>query len=197
MDSTKIAKLMILADRKKIGGGEARLLLAIVARLNAYDRCETSNEILAQHLEVTERAITKWLSSLEDAELVTVKLNRRKHRRQIYINHPGGTPKFEPIPQEDWTEAQKRFHEVLPQRIIDAEWPDDYDMELLIQEIKMSEFLQSAPNMSFRSFVRWYPIIIKGKYRTGTSDKRSNFKQREYSEEEMNSLYQDIGEIEI
>ena len=197
MDSTRIAKFMRLADKKKVAGGEARLLLAIVARLNEYDWCGTSNAVLAQHLEVTERAITKWLSSLEDAELVTVKLNRRKHRRQIYINHPGGTPKFEPIPQEDWTEAQRKFHEVLPQRIIDAEWPDDYDIELLIQEIKMSEFLQRAPNMSFRSFVRWYPVIIKGKYRTGTSDKRSNFKQREYSEEEMNSMFMSIDEIEI
>ena len=178
----------------KIGDAELRLYIVISGNLNSFGYCDLSNEKLAKKLNTNERQVTRLVASLVKSGFVNMVLNRRKHRRQIYLNIQPDV--LMETPPESYSPAQKKFADAFPDREIDCDIPDFIDIDLLIEEIKNSRFLTEAKNMSLKSCLDKYLAIISKRY-ANIKRYQPNFKEREYSKEEMNALFQSIDEIEI
>lgn len=92
------------------------------------------------------------------------------------------------------------FKEHFPNKAIDcqiSEYPN-IDYTALVLEMKKSpQFLKLHDNLTLKWCLTHAEDIIKGKYRQHEDQYKPNFKQREYSDEFLNSLAQDINEIEI
>jgi len=195
-------KILKTADKLGLTDGELRMFIAIVARINSDGFCETSNETFMRKFFKSERTITSWISSLEDRNIIRTIFNNHKHKRHIYIRMPGlvKTP-YQPITNPNFmTDEQYKFHQILPDRDIDCEWDPALNMDAVISEIKKSYFLRNN-NMSLASFKRNYNKIISGAYRDqgwiGTNAKPNFSCRRNYTKEEINSVIQDIDDIEI
>ena len=91
---------------------------------------------------------------------------------------------------------QLKFKESFPQRKIDCEVSEQIDIDLLIQKIKESEFLNQVDNMSLKSCISRYDQIINNYYKTYHKTNNDNFKQRTYTKEECNSLFDDLNKID-
>lgn len=113
---------------------------------------------------------------------------------------------------EEWLEKnlspkQLQFHKAFPNKILNieegviVEVPDEVDMDKLIQKINESLFLRKADNVGLRSCcIDRYQEIMSDVYKTFNPNdlkRYSNFKGREYTSGELNSLIQSIDEIEI
>lgn len=203
MSETKInyQKILRTADTSNLTDRELRMYIAIANRINIDGFCEASNEHFQNHFKVSERSVSEMISSLKEKGLITVIQNKHKHKRHIYLNGYKLVERpYTPITNENvMTPEQLQFHELLPDRDIDCDWPQDMDMNLVCDEIKKSYFLKKARNMSLKSFVKLYDRIIAGGYRdTGFMNEKDAFSTgRDYTSEELNSYFQDISEIEL
>lgn len=113
---------------------------------------------------------------------------------------------------EEWLEKnlspkQLQFHKAFPNKILNiedgqmVEVPDEVDMDKLIQKINESIFLKRADNVGLRSCcIDRYQEIMADAYKTFNPNdlkRYANFKGREYTQGELNTLIQSIDEIEI
>lgn len=83
-----------------------------------------------------------------------------------------------------------------------AKWPENIDLAKLLQEIKQSDFLQTRNNLDLNWCLTHYEEIVNlKKYRNHEKSTKNgaNFKQREYSDEELKEYfaYPSIDEIKI
>lgn len=75
---------------------------------------------------------------------------------------------------------------------------ENIDYSKLIDAIETSQFLQRNDNLSLKWCLTHYADIISGTYKTSLPEQgKKNYSEREYSSGELNSLFQNIDEIEI
>lgn len=195
-------KILKTADKSNLSDGELKIFIAIASRLNDNGFCETSNEFFCKKFKKCERTITAWIAGLEEKEIIKCIFNSHKHKRHIYIKAVGLVKKpFQPITNPNlMTDEQYKFHQILPDRDIDCEWDPELDIDAVIAEIKKSYFLRNN-NMSLSSFKKLYNKVISGAYRDvgfmGTNPKPNFSCRRNYTDKEIESLVQDIEDIEI
>lgn len=200
MDAETYFKLMKKAETKKLGDSEYRFFSHLCLRSNVKNFTKPTNEMLKNVFGVNERSISRWLTVLEEKGLVNVVYNRHRHERFIYINSVDSNKGFVEPSLEDMSEAQRKFKLRFPDRVVDCEVPIDVDMDRLIREIENSRHLLACTNMSLKSCaIKYYEKIIRGDYRNiETITSSSNFSTgRTYTKEEMNSLFQNIDDIEV
>lgn len=100
-------------------------------------------------------------------------------------------------------DSLSKFNQTFPEKAVKEEIkiPDYVNMDLLIEKIKQSDFLQKCPNLN----LTW--LIQKDNYDKVTSDfytnrnfkpvKTVDYSKRDYSAEEINSLYTNLEDIKI
>ncbi len=199
MKDEDIGKVMRRAYEKNIDDSELKMLLAVAVNTNDRGFCAISNEKFAKRLKASPRSITGWLTDLKDKRLVNIIQNKHRHERWIYINGLKFT-KYETPEPEDMSPEQKLFHEAFPNKAIDCDVPEEVDMPKLISNIKKNWFVTTADNMSLYSCaVKHYKAIMTGRWTDAKyMPQQSNFSTgRNYTKEELNSLFQSIDEIEI
>lgn len=200
MDAETYFKLMKKAETKKLGDSEYRFFSHLCLRSNVQNMTKPTNEMLKKVFEVNERSISRWLTVLEDKGLINVVYNRHRHERFIYINQVNSNKGFIEPSFEDLSEAQRKFKLRFPNRIINCEVPVEVDMDGLIHEIEKSKYLLSCSNMTLKSCaIKYYQKIMSGDYRDIDSITNiSNFSTgRNYTREEMNSLFQNVEDVEV
>ena len=77
--------------------------------------------------------------------------------------------------------------------------PENVNLALLSKKVKESEFLQDAANLSIKWLIDHYHDIIKGTYK-GTLKKSTpnqNFTGRDYSDRNLNELFDDLEKINL
>lgn len=199
MNAENYMKIMQKADTKKLGDSVYRFLSFLCLRANSSNCVTLSNEVLVKMLGVCERSITGWASTLVAEDLINVVYNRRKHQRLIYINVADRKRYVEPD-YKDLSPAQRKFKDRFPNREIDCDVPSHVDMDRLLAEIELSFFLKTCDNMSLKSCVgKNYQLILKGWWRDSKyKNSQSNFSTgRNHTRDEMNSLFQNIEDIDI
>ena len=183
---------------KKISDSERVLYARLSSKLNEDGYCDLPDSKLAEIMNVDERTVYRRLKNLEDNDFITRIYNRKISRRRIYLK--GYTPQFldEKLPEQNLEDITK-FKEAFPDRRIDLNIIPSYvDMDLMIKKIKAKKFLREATNMSLSSCVRaYYQIISKNGYESADKIERNSQNKRDYTTDEINSLYQNIDEIEI
>lgn len=100
-------------------------------------------------------------------------------------------------------DSLSKFNQTFPEKAVKEEIkiPDYVNLNLLIEKIKQSDFLQKCPNLN----LTW--LIQKDNYDKVTSDfytnrnfkpvKTEDYSKRDYSAEEINSLYTNLKDIKI
>ena len=100
-------------------------------------------------------------------------------------------------------DSLSKFNQTFPEKAVKEEIkiPDYVNMDLLIEKIKQSDFLQKCPNLN----LTW--LIQKDNYDKVTSDfytnrnfkpvKTEDYSKRDYSAEEINSLYTNLEDIKL
>lgn len=86
--------------------------------------------------------------------------------------------------------SQQRFHDAFPKKKIDAEIPDDLDLDAFIEQIKESVFLSECDNLGLLWCLKRREDILAGKYRKFKDKPDHGFAQRDYTEEELNGLFE-------
>lgn len=183
---------------KKISDSERVLYARLSSKLNENGYCDLPDSRLAEITNVDERTVRRRLESLEKNDFITRVYNRKQSKRRIFLK--GYTPQFldEKLPEQNLEDITK-FKEAFPDRRIDLNIIPSYvDMDLMIKKIKAKKFLREATNMSLSSCVRaYYQIISKNGYESADKIERNSQNKRDYTTDEINSLYQNIDEIEI
>ena len=78
--------------------------------------------------------------------------------------------------------------------------PMGIDLKLLSQKISESNFLKTAKNLSIDWCIKHYKDIVSDNYINydqPTKQNSRNFKQRDYSETDLNSLFDNVEKIEL
>lgn len=100
-------------------------------------------------------------------------------------------------------DSLSKFNQTFPEKAVKEEIkiPDYVNLNLLIEKIKQSDFLQKCPNLN----LTW--LIQKDNYDKVTSDfytnrnfkpvKTEDYSKRDYSAEEINSLYTNLEDIKL
>lgn len=100
-------------------------------------------------------------------------------------------------------DSLSKFNQTFPEKAVKEEIkiPDYVNMDLLIEKIKQSDFIQKCPNLN----LIW--LIQKDNYDKVTSDfytnrnfkpvKTEDYSKRDYSAEEINSLYTNLEDIKL
>ncbi len=183
---------------KKISDSERVLYARLSSKLNENGYCDLPDSKLAEIANVDERTVRRRLESLEKNDFITRVYNRKQSKRRIFLK--GYTPQFldEKLPEQNLEDITK-FKEAFPDRRIDLNIIPSYvDMDLMIKKIKAKKFLREATNMSLSSCVRaYYQIISKNGYESADKIERNSQNKRDYTTDEINSLFQNIDEIEI
>lgn len=183
---------------KKISDSEKLLYARLSSKLNENGYCDLPDSKLAEITSVDERTVRRRLESLEKNDFITRVYNRKQSKRRIFLK--GYTPQFldEKLPEQNLEDITK-FKEAFPDRRIDLNIIPSYvDMDLMIKKIKAKKFLREATNMSLSSCVRaYYQIISKNGYESADKIERNSQNKRDYTTDEINSLFQNIDEIEI
>lgn len=183
---------------KKISDSERVLYARLSSKLNENGYCDLPDSRLAEITNVDERTVRRRLESLEKNDFITRVYNRKQSKRRIFLK--GYTPQFldEKLPEQNLEDITK-FKEAFPDRRIDLNIIPSYvDMDLMIKKIKAKKFLREATNMSLSSCVRaYYQIISKNGYESADKIERNSQNKRDYTTDEINSLFQNIDEIEI
>lgn len=197
----EIGRILRRAYERKIYGGELTMLNAILCNCNDQGECRKSNQEFTKQLEVSDRSVTGWISDLKKRGVIGICINSHSHVRIIYVRGLEGKYKC-PNTYQDLSPEQKMFKDAFPSKIIDCEVPKNVNMSALINEIKKSAFLQTAENMTLKSYaIRKYDRIMQGVYRDEIMMKKygtTHFaNERNYTKEEMNSLFMSVEEIEI
>lgn len=86
--------------------------------------------------------------------------------------------------------SQQRFHDAFPKKKIDAEIPDNLDLDAFIEQIKESVFLSECDNLGLLWCLKRREDILAGKYRKFKNKPDHGFAQRDYTEEELNGLFE-------
>lgn len=86
--------------------------------------------------------------------------------------------------------SQQKFHDAFPKKKIDAEIPDDLDLDAFIEQIKESVFLSECDNLGLLWCLKRREDILAGKYRKFKNKPDHGFAQRDYTEEELNGLFE-------
>lgn len=100
--------------------------------------------------------------------------------------------------QNSTTTKLKTLQSLCESLTLDVQPDSKYDLDLLIEKVKESRFLKKFNLLS--EMLKKYDLIILGRYKDYYEDKpKSNKKpkEREYSKEQLNSLFLDINDIEI
>lgn len=201
MNAETYLQVMLNAETKKLSESVYRFFSHLCLKTNNVNKTTLTNEVLINNLKVSERTISSWLSKLEETGLVNVIHNRHKHERIIYINGTEAVKGFVEPSYECMSQAQRKFKDRYPNRAIDCEVPENVDMDRLLEEMELSKFLKTCENMSLKSCViKHYDLILKGFWRDSEYKipQRSNFSTgRNYTREEMNSLFQNIEDFEV
>ena len=202
IENKDIGAVLRKADGADLSGTELKMLLRILLTINNFGYSAETNYSLQEHFKWSERTVTEAVSGLKKKNIIRVVLNKHKTRRQIYICGlvPFGSeyeePKFEEMSPE-----QQKFKKAFPNRVVDCEVPENVDMDALIEKIKKIDWINQAKNMTLKSFVyKYYNKIMNGEWANSQviqMKPKANFTQREYTKEEMNSLFQSIDEIEF
>ena len=202
IENKDIGAVLRKADGADLSGTELKMLLRILLTTNNFGYSAETNYSLQEHFKWSERTVTEAVSGLKKKNIIRVVLNKHKNRRQIYICGlvPFGSeyeePKFEEMSPE-----QQKFKKAFPNRIVDCEVPENVDMDALIEQIKKIDWINQAKNMTLKSFVyKYYNKIMNGEWTNSQviqMKPKANFTQREYTKEEMNSLFQSVDEIEF
>ena len=183
---------------KKISDSEKLLYARLSSKLNENGYCDLPDSKLAAITSLHERTVRRRLESLEKNDFITRVYNRKQSKRRIFLK--GYTPQFldEKLPEQNLEDITK-FKEAFPDRRIDLNIIPSYvDMDLMIKKIKAKKFLREATNMSLSSCVRaYYQIISKNGYESADKIERNSQNKRDYTTDEINSLFQNIDEIEI
>ena len=192
---TAIRKSKVLTNNEK------ELYYEIFDRCNqaGLRYCTISNKELSKLFEVSETTVSMWISSLEEKKFINTYYVRKQHKRRLYPNIPGEPPIHDEAIPECYSEKQKMFHDAFPDRQIDLDLiPEFVDMKVLIACIQSSEFLSKAENMSLRSCVERYPLIIAGAYyKYKQKPGNTPMSTHKYSKEELAALWDKIDEVEI
>ncbi len=199
LTNAEIGKVMRKAHERKIFSGAQVMLNAILCTANSKGECRKSNQEFANYLGVSDRSISGWIAELRKHNMIGLCINSHSHCRIIYVR---GLGKYQnPETFNDYSPAQKMFHEAFPDKIIDCEVPDTVDMEALIAEMKKSIWLKASTGMTLKSYaIKHYKRIMRGVFRDDVYLARTGHKpstERVYTKEEMNSLFQKVEEIEI
>ena len=80
--------------------------------------------------------------------------------------------------------------------------PSNVNLELLAKNILESEFLMKAANLNWSWCVKHYSDIVKGNYKnfsksTSDSKKDKKFIKHDYSDKNLNELFDDLDKIEL
>lgn len=198
MKDEQIGKILRKAFESNLGDSELKMLLAIALSTNDRGFCAVSNEQFAKRLKTSTRSITGWVATLKNQKVINIVQNNHRHERWIYINGMNFA-KYKSPEDEELSAAQKLFHEAFPNREIDCDVPDTVDMNKLIFNMRRSRFLRNADNMSLYSCcVKHYKQIMSGWKDAEDMPFKGNFSTgRNYTREEMNSLFQSVDEIVI
>lgn len=86
--------------------------------------------------------------------------------------------------------SQQKFHDAFPKKKIDAEIPDDLDLDAFIKQMKESVFLSECDNLGLSWCLKRREEILSGKYRKFKNKLDHGFEQRNYTEEELNGLFE-------
>ena len=180
---------------KEIGSDEKLLYAEITARLNYAGYCTTPNKTFADLFNREIRTISIWMANLKNAGFIRIVQDNKKHRRLLY-------PKYSSDPSQDvegkdMPEKVRKFHEAFPDGMIDTfNVPDEVDMDKLIEGIMRNKFLrEKARNWGLKSCIAKYKAIINDHYKS--FDSREPSTSRYHTKEELNSLFQNVDEIEI
>lgn len=202
IDLKKIGIIMLKTDELELDGLSVRLLLYVLKNTNDFGYCEKSNQQISEHFDVSERSITGSVSILASKGLIRIVQNRHKHKRMIYVQGLSQAQRYrEEPPIEAMTPGQKKFKELFPDRTVDCDIPIGVDIDQLLEEMKKSTWIMTkAHNMTLKSCcITHYKLIMSGHYRDEKFiEKTSSFStKRTYSSNELNSLFQDVDDIEI
>ncbi len=95
------------------------------------------------------------------------------------------------------------FKSKFPSKMCDAilDIPSNVNLELLAKNILESEFLMKAANLNWSWCVKHYSDIVKGNYKNfskSTSEKKDKkFIKHDYSDKNLNELFDDLDKIEL
>lgn len=101
------------------------------------------------------------------------------------------------------SDSLKKFNQTFPEKVINGnvKIPDYVNLDLLIQKIKESDFLQKCPNLNLNWLIQKdnYEKVVKDFYtnRTFVPSNEQNFKQRTYSSEETNKLFTNLEDLKL
>ena len=99
--------------------------------------------------------------------------------------------------KEERNLSLEKFRKAFPNMKIGVQsldWSNDVDMDVLIEKINESEFLKNCGNIDLSWCLRHYDAIIQDKYKD-FAKKSSVYRSREYTKEEMDSLFDSIDNL--
>ena len=198
LTNAEFVKVLQKAYSNKIYGMELTMLIAILNNCNDKGECRKSNQDYSKQLGASARSKSGWISELRNQGAIGICINSHSHVRIIYIK--GIAVYHQPETIEDMSLGQRMFHEMFPNKRLDCEIPDDVDMLGLMAKIRESTWLRnSAENMTLKSFVKTcYKRIMNNEFSDDAMRRKFGYLgSRNYSDAEMNSLFQNVDEIEI
>lgn len=199
MTAENFLRVMQKAETKKLGDSVYRFLSYLCLRTNNVNCLTLRNDVIAKHLGVCERSVAGYISTLAGEDIIMVSYNRRRHTRTIRIVVEREDRYIEPA-YDELSEAQRKFKDRYPNRAIDCEVPADVNLDCLLAEMELSQFLKETDNMSLKSCcIKHYKLIMKGHWRDSQHKvtKQRYLHGRKYTKEELDSLWQNIEDVEV
>ncbi len=173
LKDSKIVAMLRQLEELDVSADEYRVLCRIALNTNVFGYCDESNEVLSAKTRICERNITDIVKKLADRKIINVIYNRHKHKRLLYIKGYVEKYEFEPA-YEDMTTEQQKFKDMFPDKIVDCDWPEDKNIDAVLNMAIKSQFIKEAKGMSLKSFVKYYDLILKGKWSGKPKNKTSN-----------------------
>lgn len=173
LKDSKIVAMLRKLEELDVSADEYRVLCRIALNTNIFGYCDESNEVLSAKTRICERNITDIVKKLAERKIINVIYNRHKHKRLLYIKGYVEKYEFEPA-YEDMTTEQQKFKDMFPDKIVDCDWPEDKNIDAVLREAYKSKFIKEAKGMSLKSFVKYYDLILAGKYTRNEKPKTSN-----------------------
>lgn len=194
----EVGFLLPLRKTDKLSAQEKLLWIEIYSRLDYNGLCATQNEVFSKWFGVDERTIQRWISKLKKKNFLKIWYEKETNIRFLEPVFPKETSNL----TEAIDERIVKFHNVFPDRPLNniSVLPKNFLIDKVIEKIKESEFLSSCKNIGLKACIKHYNEIINGVYAPFDKDRKikPNFSTgRNYTREEMNSLFQNIDEIEI
>lgn len=174
--------------------GEIKLLMLIQMAREKSGAFKRTNQDICKMFKVSRRTVQYWLEHLEEKQLIKIFMDNRNHTRIIRLDFGKQTRALE---YAEMSEAQKKFFDAFPSSQINAEIPENIDIDKFIAKIQCSKNLKPLKFASLKWYLDRYDDIMNDAWK-GPNSRKSNFSTgREYTREEMNSLFQNIDDIVI